>query len=595
MAATVRNKSKSPPSRRQLFKETFSLIGASGFNVNPSTSSAEQAFSEATETSSVTSSSDQSCESISSQVAEEDAAVPSTSSDPVPSTSAAETQLARSKRRRKKLKSVGRHMCSVCSKMFGSPGKLNQHTFAHTGEKPFECEKCRKAFSSKFKLVRHLLIHSDERQYRCPMCDRTFHRKDHLKNHLKVHSPVKKTFRCDKAGCLKVYSSLLSYRKHAAVHAAEDGDLECKMCGKNFVTKEEIVYHLKVHAGSRTVKNPSDKKYGCDYCDRRFFTRKDVRRHLVVHTGKRDFLCQFCPHRFGRKDHLVRHIKKSHCNVTVGVNRAGAPKGKRLRLVSNLESSQANISPTGLSSTRQRTVLRTHGRPKDFAPSISQDESSGIVFQESSEQDYVSEAMADVDCDRFSTDLKATKQEFSDVTMKVEDTLNTGDEPSFHVDHVKVEDCIIPDLQPIIFSQAPSHPSFTVENMTVPSDQVDSAIKSEQPLSSLTVGIDMNQFITGYLVPSTEAAAESDEIQNDQPVSEQPVAVEPPPSTGMSDAEATEFLAHFSNDDEIMQLMELSIPITPAQSSTSTVDLNSPASSLAPLPRFQQAFQQQPP
>lgn len=26
----------------------------------------------------------------------------------------------------------------------------------------------------------------------------------------------------------------------------------------------------------------------------------------------RDFLCQFCPQRFGRKDHLVRHIKKSH-------------------------------------------------------------------------------------------------------------------------------------------------------------------------------------------------------------------------------------------------------------------------------------------
>lgn len=23
-------------------------------------------------------------------------------------------------------------------------------------------------------------------------------------------------------------------------------------------------------------------------------------------------MCQFCPQRFGRKDHLVRHIKKSH-------------------------------------------------------------------------------------------------------------------------------------------------------------------------------------------------------------------------------------------------------------------------------------------
>ena len=43
---------------------------------------------------------------------------------------------------------------------------------------------------------------------------------------------------------------------------------------------------------------------------------------MVVHTGKRDFLCQFCPQRFGRKDHLVRHIKKSHHNQTTSSSTA---------------------------------------------------------------------------------------------------------------------------------------------------------------------------------------------------------------------------------------------------------------------------------
>lgn len=104
----------------------------------------------------------------------------------------------------------------------------------------------------------------------------------------------------------------MSYRKHLALHSAEEGGLECKICSKVFETKADILYHLKIHAGSRTVKNPNEKKFTCDYCDRKFFTRKDVRRHLVVHTGTRNFLCQFCPQRFGRKDHLVRHIKKSH-------------------------------------------------------------------------------------------------------------------------------------------------------------------------------------------------------------------------------------------------------------------------------------------
>lgn len=32
----------------------------------------------------------------------------------------------------------------------------------------------------------------------------------------------------------------------------------------------------------------------------------------MVHTGRRDFLCPRCAQRFGRRDHLTRHLKKSH-------------------------------------------------------------------------------------------------------------------------------------------------------------------------------------------------------------------------------------------------------------------------------------------
>lgn len=88
------------------------------------------------------------------------------------------------------VKKKGNHVCPVCSKVFGSPGKLSQHMYSHTGERPFVCSECGKAFSSKFKLVRHALIHSSdsERRYRCNACDRSFHRKDHLQNHAKVGS-----------------------------------------------------------------------------------------------------------------------------------------------------------------------------------------------------------------------------------------------------------------------------------------------------------------------------------------------------------------------------------------------------------------------
>lgn len=218
----------------------------------------------------------------------------------------------------------GRHVCQVCFKSFTSPCKLTQHSYSHTGEKPFVCKHCSKAFSSKFKLVRHVLIHSDQRQYHCTICDRTFHRKDHLKNHAKVHNPIKRTLQCDRPGCSKEYSSVLSYRKHIAVHSVEEGFLDCKICNKVFESKDELMYHLKIHSGSRVIKTPADKKYRCNFCDRSFYTGKDVRRHLVVHTGLRDFLCQFCPQRFGRKDHLTRHIKKSH-----NINASKKPKPKK--------------------------------------------------------------------------------------------------------------------------------------------------------------------------------------------------------------------------------------------------------------------------
>ncbi|KAK5648234.1 hypothetical protein RI129_003126 [Pyrocoelia pectoralis] len=204
------------------------------------------------------------------------------------------------------------HVCPVCQKGFQNSAKLTKHQLSHNGNSPYKCEHCKKTFSSKFKLVRHVLIHSDRKPFSCSVCERTFHRKDHLKNHIKVHSPSKKHYVCEKHNCKKEYTSLLSFKKHTALHAAEEGSLECQICSKTFETKDEILYHLKIHAGSRAVKNPNEKKFTCDHCDRKFFTRKDVRRHLVVHTGMRDFLCQFCPQRFGRKDHLVRHIKKSH-------------------------------------------------------------------------------------------------------------------------------------------------------------------------------------------------------------------------------------------------------------------------------------------
>ena len=216
--------------------------------------------------------------------------------------------------------------CSTCGKSFSSPGKLAQHQYAHTGERPFVCPRCDKSFSSKFKLMRHVLTHSKERQFQCTECNKGFYRKDHLKNHMETHNPNKLMFRCPRNSCGKEYTSSTGLKKHVAMHEAEDGNLVCTLCGITFQARDDIIFHLKTHAGSRTVKSAQDKKFQCEVCKKCFFTRKDVKRHMVVHTGRRDYVCDLCPQKFGRKDHLVRHVNKSHSSSSGVPARRGRVK-----------------------------------------------------------------------------------------------------------------------------------------------------------------------------------------------------------------------------------------------------------------------------
>ena len=95
------------------------------------------------------------------------------------------------------------------------------------------------------------------------------------------------------------------------MHCAEEGQLDCKICklvlntrvsrvqrhnamflvnpAQHFLLhkvmfiqyycQDELINHLKIHAGSRTVKGSVDKKFSCNQCDKKFFTRKDLKRH----------------------------------------------------------------------------------------------------------------------------------------------------------------------------------------------------------------------------------------------------------------------------------------------------------------------------
>ena len=103
----------------------------------------------------------------------------------------------------------------------------------------------------------------------------------------------------------------LDVEKHVMAHRPGSS---CKICGENFSNQSELLNHLAIHSTIKPPVKKENKRFKCHLCERSFLTKKDVRRHLVVHTKKRDFCCQFCPQKFGRKDHLVRHVRTSHLN-----------------------------------------------------------------------------------------------------------------------------------------------------------------------------------------------------------------------------------------------------------------------------------------
>uniref|UniRef100_S4R5T0 Pleiomorphic adenoma gene-like 2 n=1 Tax=Petromyzon marinus TaxID=7757 RepID=S4R5T0_PETMA len=202
--------------------------------------------------------------------------------------------------------------CSACGKVFISvEHRTRVHGIQVTGMYLAKCKTniINKAFTSLLPTPRHVATHSPQKTHKCPHCEKMFHRKDHLKNHLQTHNPNKLAYKCEECG--KKYNTKLGFRRHVALHAAASGDLTCRVCSAQLESTPTLLEHLKTHA-SKPSAGLKEKRHTCEQCERRFYTRKDVRRHMVVHTGRKDFVCQFCSQRFGRKDHLTRHAKKSH-------------------------------------------------------------------------------------------------------------------------------------------------------------------------------------------------------------------------------------------------------------------------------------------
>ncbi|XP_046394653.1 transcription factor IIIA-like isoform X2 [Ischnura elegans] len=236
------------------------------------------------------------------------------------------------------VKFTGSYKCSYdgCGATFKKPSRLKQHTFRHTGERPFECDRpnCSRAYTNASHLRRHIAVshqnsffqaklrcshpecnlllsneHNLKRHYRrvheksnaCKECGKVFKKHQHLRAHMNSHAETP-PFRCTE--CNIGFTSNGMLKKHQRCHKKHACNV--KDCKEVFQKWSQLRHHWK-------VAHPLE--YICDVCGKKFNHKGNISCHVATHMPDRpSFPCPYpdCERSYVRKCYLFNHIKWYH-------------------------------------------------------------------------------------------------------------------------------------------------------------------------------------------------------------------------------------------------------------------------------------------
>ncbi|XP_032674617.1 zinc finger protein 91-like [Odontomachus brunneus] len=194
-----------------------------------------------------------------------------------------------------------------------------------------ECSTCKKRYTTKKSLQRHQLLH-EEPNFECDICNLKFYRKDKLKVHYDKCSEKNpdQVRKCSICGDRFENHEML--RIHRVTHVTEgilteedlmdlepmsDGEekkekivrkrrtdivgLECTECNKQYTSRKGLLRHIQVHEG---------KKFLCDICPKKFYRREHLKLHVAKHNMVKPYKCHRCTKRFIKEDQLIAHLSK---------------------------------------------------------------------------------------------------------------------------------------------------------------------------------------------------------------------------------------------------------------------------------------------
>jgi KRAB domain-containing zinc finger protein len=147
--------------------------------------------------------------------------------------------------------------------------------------------------------------HRNAREYLCTQCPKAFNTKADLSQHSWTHNKSSVPISCEI--CNLNFTMLNKYTAHMKIHQPREdlkkkGPQICNICNKEFV---ELSTHIK-------IVHEKVRDFECQICHLKFGKRSGLNRHIdVVHEKKKPYSCDICLKSFGENAGLMRH-KKLH-------------------------------------------------------------------------------------------------------------------------------------------------------------------------------------------------------------------------------------------------------------------------------------------
>ncbi|CAL4150358.1 unnamed protein product [Meganyctiphanes norvegica] len=201
------------------------------------------------------------------------------------------------------------HLCKFCMKVCPTGEQLKEHQKTH---ETIECSFCGKilarigAWETHLKVFHNVEIQvpgNEEALTRpkeelvCPECGKVFVSRPALAYHLRLHDG--KSYPCEKCG--KVFNHPSNLKTHKLRH--EKKTFYCDKCGKGYHTNFALLMHdNQTHRLAKSWK--------CRYCGKAFTRCAAYKEHIRIHTGEKPFECNVCGVKFRKVHHLKTHAKQ---------------------------------------------------------------------------------------------------------------------------------------------------------------------------------------------------------------------------------------------------------------------------------------------